>query len=66
MQKLIGGFLALLVMVGVAWGVAQYVGDGADFLSPEWFSHWTEKLHAFQEETSEKIAESLPNPDEQG
>ena len=64
MQKLIGGVLSVLVSIGVAWGIIQYVGEGSPFLSDEWFAHWDEKWNTLQGETSDKIEENLPNPDE--
>lgn len=64
MQKLIGGVLSILVSIGVAWGIIQYVGEGSPFLSEEWFAHWDEKWNTLQGETSDKIGENLPNPNE--
>lgn len=64
MGKLISSAAALLVALGVTWGVIQLLGDDSDFLSTEWFSNSREKIEEFQSETSDKIMDSVPDPEE--
>lgn len=64
MGKIVSGIIGAVVAFGVAWGMIQLLGDGSDFLSNDWFDQSHEKLQEFQSETSDKIMDSLPDPDE--
>lgn len=63
MGKIFSSVFFGLVALGVAWGMIQVLGDGSDFLSTEWFDRSSEKFEEFQEETSDKLMDSLPDPE---
>lgn len=61
-MKIIASAVTVLVLLGMAWGLTQWLGDGAQPLSGEWFENSTAKIQQFQSETSEPFEEILPEP----
>lgn len=63
MTKLVGSVISALIILGVAWGLTQWFGDGASPLSAEWFTNATAKMEVLQNKSRDYAEDVLPDPD---
>lgn len=63
MAKLAGNVFSILIGLGIAWGMTQWLGDGASPFSAEWFANSTAKFAVLQEEGRQRTEELLPAPE---
>lgn len=63
MAKLVGTVISALIGLGIAWGMTQWLGDGASPLSAEWFENSTAKFETLQDEGRQRFQELLPAPE---
>lgn len=61
-MRLIGFAATLVIALGVAWGAAQWLGDGAPILSEAWFSNMQAKMQSLSD-MGEDAGSRLPSPD---
>ncbi|HZK32101.1 MAG TPA: hypothetical protein VFC72_04225, partial [Corynebacterium sp.] len=55
--------ISILIGLGIAWGMTQWLGDGAPPLSAEWFANSTAKFESLQDEGRQRLEGILPSPE---
>lgn len=63
-MKLISYLVTPLVALGVAYGVAIWMGDGAPIFSQDWFTTTRGKITTMQDDTRDQVEQNLPKPEE--
>ncbi|WP_137726321.1 hypothetical protein [Prescottella subtropica] len=57
--------VAIVLTLGVLWGVGTWAGDGAPMLSPAWFSAMQSKVNGFLDGSEQTLRDKLPEPGSQ-
>lgn len=61
-MRIIGSLVTLIVALGVAYGIAQWAGDGQPLFSEDWFTAVTEKIDVIINKGHE-AGQNLPDPE---
>ncbi|MBM4568969.1 hypothetical protein GS489_00230 [Rhodococcus hoagii] len=57
--------VAIVLTLGVLWGVGTWAGDGEPMLSPTWFSAMHSKVESFLDGSEQTVRDKLPEPNMQ-
>lgn len=61
-MRIFSSIVAIIVALGVAYGIAQWAGDGQPLFSEEWFSVVREKTDSIIEKGRD-VGQTLPPPE---
>lgn len=62
-MRIIGTVVAIIIALGVAWGVAQWLGDDAPILSEAWFTNMQNKMQSLSD-MGKDAGDRLPDPNQ--
>ncbi|KZF17909.1 hypothetical protein A2J01_22960 [Rhodococcus sp. EPR-134] len=54
--------IAVVVTLGVLWGVGTWFGDGQLMFSPSWFQATNQKVSGFVNKSEDTVRDKLPEP----
>ncbi len=54
--------IAVVVTLGVLWGVGTWFGDGQLMFSPSWFEAMNQKVSGFVNKSEDTVRDKLPEP----
>lgn len=54
--------IAVVVTLGVLWGVGTWFGDGEPMFWPSWFQATTQKVNGFLDKSEDTVRDKLPEP----